>query len=174
MLVRLANPSDLESTKRWLAANPSLGVVCERQSDYYLRQSSGSTAFLVTIAWLCGGIMALGALFGSVKILYSVVGARTTEIATLRAVGYDASSVAASVVVEGLVLSLTGAALGACLAWLLFDGRQVMRDWIFHLFVPFRLIALGLGWAVLISLLGSVFPAMRAARLPVAQALRAT
>jgi putative ABC transport system permease protein len=118
-------------------------------------------------------VLAIGVLFGAVKLLYSGVRARTREIATLRAIGYEAFPVAASVLLESIVLSLAGALLGASIAWLLFDGKQssYYQD-VFQLSVSPRLFLLGTGWALMLALLGGALPAIRAARLPVAEALR--
>jgi putative ABC transport system permease protein len=75
--------------------------------------------------------------------------------------------------VEAVVLALTGAALGALIAWLLFDGREVYSAGVFRLQVSMPLVLLGLAWAVAIALLGGLLPAVRAGRMPAAEALRA-
>ncbi len=96
-------------------------------------------------------------------------------MATLRAIGYGAVPVAASVVFEALLLSLLGALLGTAVAWLLFGGREFMMDQnIYRLLITPRLVATGIGWALGLALAGSLLPAIRAARLQVTQALRAT
>ncbi len=135
---------------------------------------AGSTIrFFESIAYIVSSVLAIGVLFGAVKLLYSGVRARTREIATLRAIGYEAFPVAASVLLESIVLSLAGALLGASIAWLLFDGKQTSyyQD-VFQLSVSPRLFLLGTGWALMLALLGGALPAIRAARLPVAEALR--
>jgi len=109
-----------------------------------------------------------------VNILYGIVSARAREMATLRAIGYGAVPVAASVVFEALLLALVGAAAGTCIAWALFDGREIMVDEnVYTLLVSARLAASGIAWALLLALVGSLPPAMRAGRLQVIQALRA-
>ncbi len=118
-------------------------------------------------------IMALGALFGSVKILHAAVDSRVREIATLRAIGYEALPVATSVVLEAVILSLSGGLVGAWVARIVFDGRlEAIFNAVFTLSVSTGLIALGLGWALLLAILGGLAPAVRSARLPVADALR--
>lgn len=108
------------------------------------------------------------------KVLYSGVRTRAREIATLRAIGYQAFPVAASVVLEAIVLSLAGATLGAALAWLLFDGNLTSYyQSVFHLSVSLPLCLLGAGWAGALALIGGALPAIRAARLRVVEALRA-
>jgi putative ABC transport system permease protein len=175
VLVELESPQSFGHFSRWLTENPALTVKAEDQAAYYLRTHTGTTIrFFTAIAYVISAVLAVGALFGAVKLLYSSVRMRTREIATLRAMGYEASPVAASVVLESIVLSLSGALLGACIAWLLFDGKQTAyyQD-AFQLSVSPRLFLLGAGWALMLALLGGVLPAIRAARLPVAEALRA-
>jgi len=150
-------------------------VKAENQGAYYLRTHTGTTIrFFNSIAYVVSAVLAIGALFGAVKLLYSGVRARTREIATLRAMGYDPLPVAASVVLESIVLSLAGALLGAGIAWLIFDGKQTSyyQD-VFSLTISARSFALAACWALMLALLGGVLPAFRAARLPVAEALRA-
>ena len=173
VLVDLESPAAFDEFKRWLTSNPALSLTAERQSDYYRRVARRYSGFFTAVAYVVGVIMALGALFGSVKILHATVDSRAREIATLRAIGYEAFAVATSVVIEAVVLSLIGAALGAWVARLVFDGRlQAIFNAVFTLAISPGLIALGLGWAVLLAVLGGLAPAVRSARLPVAEALR--
>ena len=145
----------------------------ERQSDYYRRVARRYSSFFTSVAYLVGVIMALGALFGSVKILHGSVDSRVREIATLRAIGYGGFAVAISVVLEAVVLSVIGAAIGASIARLVFDGRwQAIFNAVFTLSISAQLVALGIAWAVFIAVLGGLAPALRSARLPVAEALR--
>ena len=117
--------------------------------------------------------MAIGAVFGTVNTLYSAVSARAREIATLRALGFGALAVATSVMLEALFLSLTGAILGAAIAWLLFDGHQkVLGNDVFSLSVSLPLAGIGIVWACAIALLGAALPSVRAARMTIAVALR--
>jgi putative ABC transport system permease protein len=123
--------------------------------------------------------MAIGAMFGALNSMYSAVTARGLEIATLRAIGFGALPVLLSVMIEALLLSLLGGVIGASLAWLFFNGHSVstlggaFAQVVFQLTVTRALIITGIVWACLIGLLGGFFPALRAARLPVAEALRA-
>ena len=176
ILVRLASPDSLDTLKRALTTNPALSVSVERHSDWYKRFSAGTTDFLAMIAYAVGVIMAIGALFGCVNTMYSAVAARGREIATLRALGFGAFPVAVSVMLEAVVLAVTGAVVGAAaIAWGLYDGKQdVFGNNVFHLSVSANLIELGIIWAVVVALLGGFLPSMRAARLPLVDALRAT
>ena len=173
VLVKLENPQSFDQMRSWLISNPSLAVDAERMSDFLLRTTGGRLAFFTRATYVIGIIMALGALFGSTKIMYAAVRARTREIGTLRALGFGSTPVAISVVLEAVLLALAGAALGALMAWLVFDGRIVFSGTVFRLHVSVPLVALGLAWGVMIALLGGLFPAIRAARLAAATALRA-
>jgi putative ABC transport system permease protein len=125
-------------------------------------------------------IMAIGAMFGALNSMYTAVAARSVEIATLRAIGFGGLPVLLSVMIEALALSLLGGILGASLAWFIFNGHSVstlgaaFAQVVFQLTVTRALIVTGIVWACLIGLLGGFFPALRAARLPVAEALRAS
>jgi putative ABC transport system permease protein len=125
--------------------------------------------------------MGIGAVFAALNTMYSSVSARTTEIATLRALGFGSIAVVASVLVEALLLALVGALLGATIAWLSFNGNTVstlsggsgMSQVVFHLRIGWELVSAGIVWACVIGLIGGFLPAIRAARVPVATALRA-
>ena len=175
MIVRLDGPNGLATLQHALAARPALGVRAERQSEYYERTSQDTAAFFRAVAYAVGGIMALGALFGALNTMYSAVGARTREIATLRALGFGGTAVAVSVVAESILLALAGALIGIGLAWALFNGVAYgFGDILFHLSVTPALVGIGLAWALAVALLGGILPAVRAARAPVVDALRAT
>jgi putative ABC transport system permease protein len=174
VLAKLETPALFESLRQWLSVNPALGVVAERQSDYSLRTANRFTAFFTQIAYGVGVIMALGALFASVKIMYAAVSARTREMATLRAIGYGPFPLALSVVIETVFLAVAGAILGACVAWWVFNDRVIADNrYAFAAVVTPGLLALGLAWATGIAIAGALFPALRAARTPVTDALRA-
>ena len=173
VLAGLQSPEAFDEFKAWVTTNPALTLTTERQSDYYRQVAWRSSAFFTAVAYLSGAVMALGALFGTVKILHMAVDLRAREIATLSAIGYDPLPIAVSVVLEGVVLSLLGALAGALVARILVDGRQeIIWDAVFTLSVSPGLIALGAGWALVLAIVGGLIPAVRSARLPVAEALR--
>jgi putative ABC transport system permease protein len=175
VILRLAGENGLAALKRAITTNPALQVTVERQSDYYNRRSAEFSDLNDKLSYGVSLLLGLGALLASVNILYSAVTIRRVEIATLRALGFGAFPVAFAVAAEGLLLSLTGGVIGAAIAYDLFDGVQdIWYNNVFHLAVSPTLIALGLVWASLIGLLGGVLPAIHAARLPVAEGLRAT
>jgi putative ABC transport system permease protein len=173
VMAQLSNAGAYPKFAAWLTENPALAVSVERKSDYDLRQLGSQSAFFTHMAYLIGAIMALGAMFGVVKIMYATVRARTREIGTLRAMGFGAAPVAASVLAEAALLGVVGALLGTVIAWLVFEGREMWVWGSFRLHVSANLWALGLLWALVTSLVGGLTPALRAARLPASEALRA-
>ena len=175
VLVRLASPDSLDTFKKALTTNPALSVDVVRHSDWYARIASQQTFALALLGYVVGTVMAIGALFGCLNTMYSAVSTRGREIATLRALGYGAFPVAVSVILEAVVLSATGALIGAAIAWALYDGKQdLFGNSVFHLSVSPAQIELGVIWAIAVALLGGLFPSIRAARRPVVEALRAT
>jgi putative ABC transport system permease protein len=175
MLVRLASPDSLTTLKKALTTNPALSVDVMRHSDWYARLANQTTFGLALLGYVVGTVMAIGALFGCLNTMYSAVSTRGREIATLRALGYDAFPVAVSVILEAMLLSIVGALIGAGIAWALYDGKlDLFGNTIFHLSVSPHQIELGVIWAVTVAFLGGLLPSIRAARRPVVEALRAT
>ncbi|MBB6094450.1 putative ABC transport system permease protein [Povalibacter uvarum] len=181
VVVLLESPGAFAQFKDSLTSNPALAVDVHRERDYYKQQSKTISRIIFYIAYVVGGIMAVGAVFGALNTMYSAVSARVREIATLRALGFGSTAMVLSVLVEALLLALIGGAVGALIAWLFFNGHVVSTSGgggaatqlVFELTVSPQLVATGIIWACLIGLIGGLFPAIRAARLPVAEALRA-
>jgi putative ABC transport system permease protein len=179
VVVLLNSKDSFDTFKTALTTNPQLSVDVMRERGYYAQQSQRMSALLAYVAYVVGGIMAVGALFGALNTMYSAVSVRSREIATLRAIGFGSAAVVLSVLIEAMVLSVMGALIGAGLAWLFFNGNVVstlgsnFTQVVFRLAVSPALVVLGVLWACAIGLLGGLFPAIRAARLPVATALRA-
>jgi putative ABC transport system permease protein len=179
VVVLLDSKDSFAAFKNSLTTNPQLSVDVMREHDYYAKQSQRMSTVLSFIAYVVGGIMAVGALFGALNTMYSAVSVRSREIATLRAIGFGASAVVLSVLIEAMLLSVIGALIGAALAWMFFNGNVVstlgsnFTQVVFRLAVGPPLVILGIVWACVIGLVGGLFPAIRAARLPVATALRA-
>ena len=172
VFVQLVDAKAYPGFQKWLMENPALSVYVERKTDYDRRELGMNTAFFTRMAYVIGAIMALGALFGVVKIMYAAVRARTREIGTLRAIGFGATPVALSVLLEAALLGTIGALIGTAIAWLILDGREVWVWGAFKLQVSPFLWVLGIVWALITSLLGGLFPALRAGRLPPFEALR--
>jgi putative ABC transport system permease protein len=162
-----------------LTTDPQLKVDVQREPDYYAAQSKGLTKAINVVGNTVAVIMAIGAVFGALNSMYSAVAARGMEIATLRAIGFGALPVLLSVMLEAVTLSLLGGLIGAALAWMMFNGHSVstlggaFAQVVFKLTVTRTLIITGIVWACIIGVVGGLFPALRAARLSVAEALRA-
>jgi putative ABC transport system permease protein len=175
----LTSASAFPAFKDALTTDPQLKVDVEREPEYYAAQSKDITKAINVVGNTVAVIMAVGAMFGALNSMYSAVAARGLEIATLRAIGFGAFPVLLSVMIEALMLSLLGGIIGAALAWLVFNGHSVatlggaFAQVVFKLTVTRTLIVTGIVWACVIGVLGGLFPALRAARLPVAEALRA-
>ena len=172
--------SEFSRFKDALTTNPQLQVDVEREPEYYAAQSKQLTQLINVVGNSVAIIMAIGAMFGALNSMYAAVDARSLEIATLRAIGFGALPVLASVMIEALALSVIGGLLGAALAWMFFNGHTVstlggaFAQVVFKVTVTTTLMLTGLIWACAIGLMGGLFPAVRSARLPVAEALRAT
>jgi len=178
---RLISPSDFRQFKDSLTSNPQLKVKPLRQTEMLAAQSTMLTNFIDKIGVFIAALMALGALFGALNTMYSAVAARTREIATLRALGFGASPVILSVLFESLALALAGGVIGASISYLAFNGYQAATmNWqtfsqvAFAFAVTPRLLIAAIIWASVIGFFGGLFPAVRAARLPIANALRET
>lgn len=178
---RLASPAAFQEFSDALTTNPQLNVKVVRQSDFYAEQSNLVTAFIQGIGFAVAGLMALGALFGALNTMYSAVSARTREIATLRALGFGSGAVIVSVMLESLLLALAGGAIGSAVAYVAFDGFttstinwQTFSQVAFAFTVSPELLTRAIVWACIIGLLGGIFPALHAARIPIAAALRET
>jgi putative ABC transport system permease protein len=175
----LSSAAAFTAFKDSLTSDPTLTVDVQRERDYYAKQSAGLTKTINIVGTTVAVIMAIGAMFGALNTMYSAVAARGLEIATLRAIGFGAFPVLFGVIIESLLLALMGGMIGAVLAWVFFNGHTVstlgaaFAQVVFQLTVTRALIITGIIWACVIGLLGGFFPALRAARLPVAEALRA-
>lgn len=178
VLVQLTSIDAFDSIKARLIANPQLDVEVKREQEYFSGQSGQLTFLIGWLTNIIATIMAFGALFGALNTMYSAVSARTQEIGTLRALGFGAAPVIASVMAEAVILSLCGGLLGAVLAYVLFNGYSVstlggnFTQVAFNFAVTPKLVFNGLIWSLAIGFIGGFAPAIRAARLPVTTALR--
>lgn len=173
-IARLVSPDAFDDFKEALENNPALSVSVEPQIAYYDRITGNATQFFSLVAYIVGGLMAVGALFGALNTMYSAVGTRSREIATLRAMGFGSGPVMISVVLEALVLALAGGLIGAAFAWGSFDGYlHSSGSNVFYLRVTAHDMAMALTLVSAVALIGSLIPAARAIRLPIPAALRA-
>lgn len=177
--VSLDSTAAFDDFKAALSSNPTLSVDVARESDYLAVLSAPTTRLLKAVAYTIGLLMCLGAAFACINAMYSVVSARTIEIATLRAIGYSAAPVLISVITEAMLLALTGALIGVALSWYVFNGssvstvpEKVLSTINYTMTIDQALIGLGILCACAVGLIGGLFPGLRAARLPIAAALR--
>lgn len=171
----LESPAALERVQAELKANPNLKVEVKPELEVLLDMSKGLTGLMDFVSYFVAVVMGIGATLGAINVMYAVVDSRKREMATLRAMGFGGGPIVLSVLVESILLAIPGALLGVLIAWGAFNGDAVSTSGlIFHLTITPVLIALGMTWAVAMGLLGGIIPAIRAARVPVATALRAT
>jgi putative ABC transport system permease protein len=177
--VRLASAGSFQEFKDALTTNPQLSVKVLRQSDHYAEQSEAMTRLITTLGFLIAFLMAIGAVFGALNTMYSAVATRTREIATLRALGFGRTAIILGLMIESLALALLGGAVGGGLAYVAFNNfHAATMNWqsfsqvTFAFAVTPQLLVQGVIWATLIGLVGGLLPAIRAARLPIANALR--
>jgi len=177
--VKLTDAEAFDTLRAALSSDPRLTVDVQRTRDYYATQSEDLTRLIRILGMAIAAIMGVGAVFGALNTMYAAVSTRSREIATLRALGFSATPVVISVMLEAALLALAGGVIGAGIAWAAFDnytastlGANFSRV-VFAFQVSPRLILNGLLWALGIGLLGGLFPAVHAARQPVTSALRA-
>ena len=179
ILARLDSSESFNAFRDWLTANPQVNVQVRREQDYYAQQSRALTSLIRTVGFGIAALMGIGAVFGAILTMYTAVSTRAREIATLRALGFNATSVVVSVLAESLALAALGGAIGGVLAFLAFNGYQTstmnfqtFSQVAFAFLVTPALMMTGLIYALALGLIGGLFPAVRAARLPIPSALR--
>ncbi len=177
VLVRLTNAAAFDRFNAALASDPKLKVEASTTKDYFARQSAGLAKVIRIVGLTVGIIMAIGAVFGALNCMFAAVASRAREIATLRAIGFRSVPVVVSVMLETMLLALFGGVLGALIVWLVFNGYTTstlsgLTQLVFRFQVSPQLLWEGLKWALAIGFIGGLFPAVRAARLPVSTALR--
>ena len=179
VLARLDSPASLDTFKNWLTTNPQLNVNVRRESEYYEAQTRVMTGLINTIGYVIAMLMGVAAVFGAILTMYTAVATRTREIATLRALGFNTTSVLISVIGESLALAAVGGIAGGLLAYAGFNGYQTttmnfqtFSQLAFAFAVTPKLLVEGLFYALAMGFIGGLLPAVRAARLPISSALR--
>jgi putative ABC transport system permease protein len=176
---QLESPAELERVKRWLAADPRVNVSVRSEREFYAEQSRILVALIRYVGTTIAVLMGIGAVFAALNTMYSAVSSRTREIATLRALGFGAAPVVASVMLEAVVLGLLGGVVGGALVYVGLNGYQASTlNWASFSQVTFAftvtpgLLVTGLVYSLALGLVGGLLPALRAARLPVTAGLR--
>jgi putative ABC transport system permease protein len=180
--VVLDSTTALPTLRAALAAQPSLSVQVQAEPEYLATADSPTNRMLRLVAYAIGSIMAVGAFFSALNSMHSAVVQRTVEIATLRAIGFSAGAVAASILIEALLLALAGAAIGVAIAYAAFNGTVISTlggadfdsQIVYALVITPSLVAISVVLACAVGLIGGFFPALRAARANVADALHET
>jgi putative ABC transport system permease protein len=176
--VHLQSPDSFQTLKDSLTTDPRLNVDVTREIDYYAKQSTTMTTLITVLGGLVAAIMAIGAVFGALNTMYSAVSERGREIATMRAVGFGGTSVVFSFLLEALLIAFIGGLLG-CLAVLPLNGFttstmnfQTFSNLAFAFKITPVLLTEGVIFALVMGAVGGLLPAVRAAAMPVATALR--
>lgn len=179
VLARLDSSDSLTTFRDWLTSNPQLNVQVQRETEYYADKSRALGNLIQGVGFGIAALMGIGAVFGAILTMYTAVSTRSREIATLRALGFNTTSVVVSVLAESLALGAIGGGIGGVLAYLAFNGYQTstmnfqtFSQVAFAFKVTPALLAMGLVYALVMGLVGGLFPAVRAARLPIPAALR--
>jgi putative ABC transport system permease protein len=179
VLAKLDSPASFDTFKDWLTTNPQLNVQVQRESQYYAQQSQAMNSLIRGIGYTIALLMGVGAVFGAILTMYTAVATRTREIATLRALGFNTGSVLISVLAESLALAAIGGVCGGLAAYFAFNGYQTstmnfqtFSQVAFAFRVTRVLLLQGLSYALMMGLVGGLMPAIKAARLPIATALR--
>ncbi len=177
--VKLEAPDAIDSFTENLKEDPRIDPDVYTEKEFYSQQSENLATFIRLIGYPLTFLMAIGAIFGALNTMYSSVSARGKEIATLRALGFGPLSILVSTIIESATLAVLGGVLGGGLAWLFLNGYTVstlngasFSLVVFDFAVSPDLLVQGLIAAVIIGLVGGLFPAIRAVRIPVSVALR--
>lgn len=177
LTLRLADPRSLTAWAQELERNPRLLVDLLPEQGFYERQAGRVGAALMALAVLVSLIMAIGGVFGTMNTMYAIVGQRTREIGTLRALGFSRRAILLSFVIESLLVAFVAGLLGVLLALPLngrvaATGAVTSSELAFALRVTPPVMLAGLAFATMMGFLGGLLPAWRAARLPLISALR--
>lgn len=177
--VRLANPAALAELKSYSDSDPRLKLDFKSETTYFADQASQTSDLIQKLGWPLAIAMAFGALAGALNTMYSSVAARATEIATLRAIGFGGFPAFVGTLVESLALAAIGGAVGALATYFIFDGVSAstlggnFTQVVFDFRLSPALVVQGIGLALIVGLIGGLFPAIRAARMPIVAGLYA-
>jgi putative ABC transport system permease protein len=175
--LRLQSPAALAALRNYAENDPRLKLDVKSEAAYFAEQAAQTSDLIQKLGWPLAIAMAFGALAGALNTMYSSVAARATEIATLRAIGFRAFPAFAGTLVESLLLAVIGGVVGAAATWLIFDGLSAstlgasFTQVVFNFKLTPTLVAQGIVLALIVGLVGGLFPAVRAARMPIVAGL---
>jgi putative ABC transport system permease protein len=175
--LRLESPAALAALRNYAETDPRLKLDVKSEAAYFAEQAAQTSDLIQKLGWPLAIAMAFGALAGALNTMYSSVAARATEIATLRAIGFRAFPAFAGTLVESLLLAVIGGVVGAAVTWLIFDGLSAstlgasFTQVVFNFKLTPTLLAQGIVLALTVGLVGGLFPAVRAARMPIVAGL---
>lgn len=179
MRVRVDSPARIPELAEQVENEPRLDLKLVGEEEYFAAQAGSLATQIEGFGIAIAIIMAIGALFAALNTMYSAVATRTVEIATLRALGFGNAPVVISVMIEAVALAILGGALGASISYLAFNGYTAstlnnasFSQIAFDFAVTPEIIATGLVWALGLGTVGGLFPALRAAWMPITAALR--
>jgi len=180
VLFKLRDPSEFESVRRQIENDPRLTVEAKRENRYYAEQSERMAQFLRILGTALTIIFSLGAIIGAMITMYSAVATRTSEIGTMRALGFKRMSIMGAFVVEALLLGLIGGCSGLFFASFLqlltisTMNFQTFSELAFSFTLTFDIVWKGLAFSLIMGLVGGMLPALRASRMNIVDALRAS
>jgi len=178
MRARLQSAAALDTLKAYSDNDPRLKLDVKSEAQYFAEQAENTSMLIQKLGWPLAIAMALGALAGALNTMYSSVAARTVEIATLRAIGFGGFPAFVGTLTESLILAAIGGAIGATVTYLIFDGFTTstlgasFTQVVFSFKLSPALIAEGVLLALAVGLIGGLFPALRAARMPIVAGLQ--
>jgi putative ABC transport system permease protein len=177
LTLRLKDPASLAAFADALAKDPRFQVEMKQEQAYYEAQAGGTGTALLYLGYFVTVILGVGAAFGVINTMYGIVGSRTREIGTLRALGFSRGTILVGVLVESILLALIGGVLGVLFTFP-FEGYTAatagasFNQLSFAFRITPRGIAAGMIVALVLGVIGGLLPAIRAARIPVTAALR--
>lgn len=178
LVIRMKDQAQIAALDRWIRLQPNMPLKAVPEKRYYEDQAGPVSKTIEALGGLVAVVMGIGAVFAAMNTMYRVVAARTREIGTLRAIGFSRSSILISFVAESAVLGLIGGALGCLLGSTLHgyststSNLQSFSEVAFAFRITPEILAASMGFALLMGVLGGLLPAARAARLPIAEAIR--
>lgn len=176
--VRLDSPAKFDAFRAGVENDKRLGLQALRESTFYEKQSEGAAIFVGALGTVVSVFFAIGAMIGAMITMYAAVANRQREIGTLRALGFSRSSVMVSFLLEAVILSIIGGAIGAVASLSMSFVHPSMvnpASWseIVFSFDPTAGVMLkALVFAGGMGLIGGLFPAVRAARTSPLKAIR--